>query len=238
MTELVVDGRRAEELLREKGVDDWLELAPREAKEDTTFGALYSCRCGLMLGRQLGALPGIGDRHMVEFFPGFLQGAEAVERYGLKRTSIADREDSRDQARQRLEDRLAAAEGDAPEGGSDDVAGWIAALAGGPVIEDNLNAPNIGQIPQLPAGAVVETRGLLDATGFRPVSSPMPAPIEAVVRPHVLRQELLVEAAVEGSVLKALAALTSDPLVGHPDQARPLLEELMAGTRQWLPQFS
>ncbi len=187
-----------------------------------------------MLWRQLGALPGIGDRHMVEFFPTFLQGVENVERYGLQRTSIAERQAGRQRARQRLEQRLAdEAEMDLAEG-SDNVAGWIAALDGGPVVEDNLNAPNIGQIPQLSPGAVVETRGLLDATGYRPLASPMPRQIEAIVAPHVARQELLVEAAVEGNFDKAVAALASDPLVGRADAAREMLQEMVEGTRQWL----
>ena len=65
----------------------------------------------------------------------------------------------------------------------------------------------------------------------------MPAAIEAIVRPHVLRQELSVEAAVEGNFDRALEALLSDPLLGQIDSARPMLEEMMAGTREWLPQF-
>ena len=237
ITDLKIGGRCAQEMLLERGVDEWLAKPAAAAREDEVFLSLYNVRCGLMLWRQLGALPGIGDRHMVEFFPTFLQGVENVERYGLQRTSIAERQAGRQRARQRLEQRLAdEAEMDLAEG-SDNVAGWIAALDGGPVVEDNLNVPNIGQIPQLPLDAVVETRGLLDETGFRPLASPMPKQIEAVVRPHVMRQELTVEAAVEGSFAKALEVLVSDPLVVHIDQARALLEELMAGTRAWLPQF-
>jgi alpha-galactosidase/6-phospho-beta-glucosidase family protein len=182
-------------------------------------------------------LPAIGDRHLVEFLPGFLGSLEQIERHGLVRTSIADRQRSRDQARARLERQLGGHEELALPQGSDDVAGWVAALAGGPPIEDNLNAPNRGQIPQLPAEAVVETRGLLDGAGFHPLVSPLPPALEAIVRPHVLREELSVEAALEGSFAKALAALTTDPLLPHPDCARPLLEELIAGTRPWLPRF-
>lgn len=112
-----------------------------------------------------------------------------------------------------------------------------AALNGGPPREDNLNAPNVGQVLQLPAGAVVETRGLLDAAGFHPLVSPMPGPLEAVVRPHALREELTVDAALEGSFEKALAVLTTDPFVGSADVARPLLRDLIAATGEWLPQF-
>lgn len=88
-----------------------------------------------------------------------------------------------------------------------------------------------------PAGAVVETRAILDGTGFRPLVSSMPRGLEAIVRPHVMREELTVEAAVEGSFEKALAALISDPLIGCTDIARPMLTEMLAATKEWLPQF-
>ncbi len=237
LTELVIGGRPAVDLLEEKGLEAWLHLPPAQGKEDPVFGSLYPSRCGLLLSRQLGALPGIGDRHLVEFLPGFLDGAGRAEYWGLKRTSIAERQQNRLKARNRIEEQLnTPGELKLPEG-SDDVAGWIGALDGGPVIEDNLNVANLGQIPQLPLGAVVETRGLLDATGFRPLASPMPKELEAIVRPHVLRQELTVEAALEGSFTKALVALSSDPLV-RPEHTRPMLEALLAGTRPWLPQFN
>jgi len=236
-TDLVVAGTDAVDLLEDRGLEEWLSREPDQARQDPVFGELYPLRCGLMLGRQLGALPAIGDRHMVEFFPGFLEGEDNVSAYGLVRTTVAERAERSDRARDRLERQMRGDETVESAGASDDVAGWIAALSGGPPIEDNLNAPNRGQIPQLPPDAVVETRGVLDATGYRALASPMPPALAAVVEPHVIRQELTVEAAVEGSVDKALAALTTDPLGGRPENACDLLGEMMAETRAWLPQF-
>lgn len=241
-----VKSRPAEQLLVQMGVDRWLAKPAAEAKQDPTFGKLYDFRCGLMLWRLLGALPAIGDRHLVEFFPRFLHGKANVERYGLVRTSIADRERYYANGRARLErllsgeERLVIREATDVVGArqGDDVAAWIVALEGHHVIEDNLNAPNIGQVPELPLGAIVETRGVLDATGFRPIASPLPKPLLPVVLPHVVREELTVEAALEGSFEKALAALASDPLVDGVETARPMLEEMIAGNREWLPQFS
>jgi alpha-galactosidase len=243
-TEFVVGGRPAAELLREKGLGKWLAKPPAEAKEDPTFGRLHDLRCGLALGEQLGALPAIGDRHMAEFLPTFLQGMENVQRYGLVRTSIADRERYYVSRRERVlrylsgEEPLRVREATDVAGArqSDDIAAWIVALSGGPAIEDNLNAPNIGQIPELPLGAVVETRGVLDGTGYRPLVSPMPKQIAAVIHPHVVREELTVEAALEGSFEKALAVLAIDPLVGRMEIARPLLEKMLAANREWLAQ--
>jgi alpha-galactosidase len=245
-SDFVVDGRSAAEILRERRLARWLAKSPAQAKEDADFGALYDLRCGLALGEPLGALPAIGDRHTVEFFPTFLQGMENVQRYGLVRTSIADREryyvSRRDRVHRSLsgEEPLRIREATDVVGArqSDDIAAWIVALSGGPGIEDNLNAPNIGQIPELPLGAVVETRGVLDGTGYRPIVSPLPKQLAAVIHPHVIREELTVEAALEGSFDKALAVLATDPLLGRMETARPLLEKMLAANREWLPQFS
>ena len=244
-TDLIVGDRQALDLLTDMGVDEWLALSPEQARESETFGELYPLRCGIMLGREIGALPAIGDRHLCEFLPTFLQSQESVAAWGLVRTTIADRQGHYASARARIERMLS---GEEPikvirgtdvvgAGHRDDVGGWIVALEGGPAVEDNLNVPNLGQIPQLPLDAIVETRGLLDATGIRPIASPMPPAIEAIVRPHVLREELTVEAAVEGDFDKAVAALALDPLVASPDLARPMLRELMQANREWLPQF-
>ena len=243
--EFRVSGRAAVDMLCEKGLDAWLAKSPAEAKADPVFAPLYDLHCGLMLGRQLGALPAIGDRHMVEFFPTFLQGMENVERYGLVRTSIADREGYYASRLSRVhrwlsgEEPLRIQEATDVVGArqGDDIAAWIVALEGGSAFEDNLNAPNIGQIAELPLGAVVETRGVLDGTGCRPLVSPMPKQLAAVIMPHVLRQELTVEAALEGSFETALAVLSTDPLVGRIETARPMLEKMLGATREWLPQF-
>jgi len=237
-TDLFIDGRDAGELLLEKGVDEWLTKPAAGAKEDEALGELYHLRCGLLLWRQLGVLPAISDRHMVEFLPNFIQGMDNLEKYGVERTSIADRENNYATARARTERMLAGEDELKLSAGSDNVAGWIAALDGGPLIEDNLNAPNIGQIPQLPPDAIVETRGILDRSGIRPIVSPMPEQIEAIVRPHVLREELTVEAAVEGDFDRALTVLSGDPLLPSVDIARRMLEEMLAANKEWLPQFN
>lgn len=44
-------------------------------------------------------------------------------------------------------------------------------------------------------------------------------------------------AALEGSLDKALAAFTTDPLTGSGDSARPLLEELITASTDRLPKF-
>jgi alpha-galactosidase/6-phospho-beta-glucosidase family protein len=244
-TDLLVGGSQAYGRLQEMGIDAWLAKRPEEARDDPEFGALYGFRVGLTVGRHLGALPAIGDRHISEGLPTYLQTRANFERSGITRTTIADRERRNAERRSKAEAMVASElELDIGESvdvlgvhQSNDLAGWITALEGEGQFEDNVNGPNIGQIPELPLGAVVETRAILDGTGFRPLVSPMPGAIEALVRPHVRRQEMIAEAAVEGSYEKALAALISDPLIGCADIARPMLDELLAANRAWLPQF-
>jgi len=244
-TEFNVKGRPAQDLLIEKGVDEWLAKPPAEAEKDPVFGRLFLLRCGLMLWRQFGALPAIGDRHITEFFPTFLRGMDNVEKYGLVRTTIADREQYYKNGRARVErvlsgeEKLELSQASDVVGArqSDDISAWIVALEGARVIEDNLNAPNLGQVPELPAGAIVETRGVLDGAGYHPLTSPLPKQLIPVVLPHVVREELAVEAALEGSFEKALAAMASDPLVDGVETARPMLEEMLAANKDWLPQF-
>jgi alpha-galactosidase len=239
-TEMNVDGRPAQEILLEMGIAEWLKLPPAEAEAHPVFAPLYGFRCGLMLWPLVGALPAISDRHLAEFLPWFQRG-DGIERYGLTRTLVSDRVKSAADGRARVE-RLVSGEEPLPplvsERAMDNMAGWMIALAGGGLtVEDNLNAPNVGQVPELPAEAIVETRGLLDGAGVHPLTSPLTPMLEAVIRPHVLREELTVEAALEGSFEKALAVLTLDPLLMDFAHARPMLAEMIAATREWLPQF-
>ena len=236
-TRFVVEGRCAWEILAEKGLDAWLALSPEQAKKDPVFGSLYGFRCGLKLGRTLGAIPAIGDRHLVEFLPGYLISEDRLASYGLVRTTIEGQKRQAAGYRSRVERFIKGEEDLPPVASRDNVAAWIAGLFGGPPAHDNLNAPNTGQIPQLPDGVIVETRGLLDTAGIHPFVSPMPKAIEAIVRPQALREALTVEAALEGSFEKALSVMMTDPLLPSVEIARPMLEALIAATRKWLPQF-
>jgi galacturan 1,4-alpha-galacturonidase len=234
-----VNGRRLEEILLERGVLDWLKLPPDQAQADPRFGSLYHFRCGFLLWQHLGVLPAISDRHVIEFFPTFFRG-DNVTKYGLELTTIADRERGAAEGKARVE-RLVSGEEPLPEPvgveAMDNIAGWMVALSGGRPLEDNLNAPNTGQVPQLPAGALVETRGLLDGDGPHGVISPLPPPLEALIYPFCVREELIIDAALAGSFDQALAAMLLDPLVGDIAIAQPMLEEMLLATREWLPRF-
>ena len=232
-----VDGRDGLSLLR-----SWLaEHSPYEFTAEHIPGIqdIFHDRLAVKLSlfAKLGVLFGAGDRHVAEFLPGFLNSAaERGDRYGVILTTIEHREELARQRRTGIERFLA--EETSPLAHSDEqLARAMAALAGAGGRADRfiVNVPNVGQIDNLPRGAVVECMAEIDALGVRPLATgALPHAAHAVIAPHVARQELIVEAALTGRREAVLAALTSDPLVLDPDMVEPMLDELLAANARFI----
>ena len=194
----------------------------------------------LSLFEELGILFGAGDRHVAEFFPGFLTDAsERGRRYGVGLTTIAQREELARQKRARIEQFVRGAPRDSSETtpyrkSDEQLTDVIAALRGGPSSEFIVNVPNQGQIDNLPRAAVVECIAHIGPLGVQPLAvGNLSNPAYAIIAPHVTRQELIVESALTGRTELALAALHTDPLVADPASAKPMLNELLAANAQF-----
>ena len=121
---------------------------------------------------------------------------------------------------------------------ADDIAAWVLALSGrGPAFEDNMNVPNLGQVPQLPQEAVVETRGVLDAAGYHPLASPLPRALEAGPASARPARGAHGRGRDRGQLREGARRALINPLLTGIDTARPLLEELLGANRAYLPQF-
>jgi alpha-galactosidase/6-phospho-beta-glucosidase family protein len=189
-----------------------------------------------------GALPAAGDRHVAEFFPFFLtESTQRGKRWGVLRTSIAERYEWRRLAREMVEGILSGAIDPAPylQNPSEEAAApIIAAIACDGQYQGIMNLPNRGQISNLPEEVVVETFGNVDALGARGVTAgPLPPGIRAIVARHVENQEMIVTAALTGNRRLALQALINDPLVSDLFTAEKMLDELIMANREYLPQF-
>jgi alpha-galactosidase len=104
-----------------------------------------------------------------------------------------------------------------------------------------VNIPNAGQVPDVADGPVVESMCVVDGDGVRGRDvAPLPDPFAELVRRHVATQELTVEAALSGDRDLARAAFLLDPLAGRGDlrETDAMVDELLAGTATWLPQFA
>jgi len=101
-----------------------------------------------------------------------------------------------------------------------------------------VNLPNDGQIRDLPTGAVVETYGAISGLGASGVAfGDLPPPIAALLYPHVLNQEMIVEAGLAGDRDLAFQAFLNDPLISHHPEARNMFEEMFEAQSHYLPQF-
>jgi alpha-galactosidase len=183
----------------------------------------------LTLFEQLGVLFGAGDRHVAEFFPGFLtEASERGRRYGVVLTTADHRQEMARLRRAQIE-YFAAGGYEKHRQSEEQLAPVMAALAGGPAGRFVVNVPNWGQVDNLPRDAVVECMAEIDPLGVHPLAvGALPPAAYAAIALHVARQELTVEAALTGQREPALAALATDPLVPDPATVEPMLEALLA----------
>ena len=192
------------------------------------------------LYRRYGYLTYAGDRHTCEFLPGYITPTPAaLKAFKLVRTSVQQRRAGRARNR-RWTGKLAAGKVDPGPRSRETAVDIIVAVATGKGICDVVNLPNEGQIDNLPRGAVVETLGLADPLGFRPISpGPLPPVLAQIVGPHCRCQLMTLQAALTGDRKLALDALIADPICGHLPAAkvRRMGAELMQATKRWLPQF-
>lgn len=191
--------------------------------------------------RRFGVLPAAGDRHLAEFLPGFVtEDSGWGERWGVKLTTIADRERGQAAHVDAFEALLAADE--IPRHPSGEMlAPLIDSMLRDVPRSLPLNVPNAGQCPDLPADAVVESMCTVDASGIQG-GEPVVAPpgLAEHLRRVAAAQELTVEAAVRGDREAAVEAMLADPLAGRGDYGRTveMTDALLTATAPWLPQFA
>ena len=107
----------------------------------------------------------------------------------------------------------------------------IRALLGLRDLVTNVNIPNVGQIPNLPLGAVVETNATFRSNELRPVM--------AGNIPNEIYSLISRIAGVERNLDKAFMALLSDPLVNLPiDKAREMFDEMIGNTKEYLTMYN
>ncbi len=101
-----------------------------------------------------------------------------------------------------------------------------------------VNLPNVGQIANLPRGAIVETPGLVDGMGVQGVSvGSLPEPIAELCRRELAVARLCVDAAIHGDRQAALQCLLLDPVITDLDVAQQILDDYLETYREYLPQF-
>ena len=231
ITALEVNGTDGFDLLRKVLGDD------QPAKRDV----LAQHRVKLALFARFGVLPGAGDRHLVEFFPGFLTEESGWgERWGVGLTTIEHREMGQAFYFAEFEKMLdASAFTTMPSG--EMVAPVIRCRLTDREGSFPLNIPNAGQVADLPREVTVESMCVADGSGVRGRDEVhLPPAIAECLRRVSASQESTVEAAVTGNRDAVFEAMLLDPLAGHIDydQVAAMADEMLDATAEWLPQFA
>ena len=186
-------------------------------------------------------LPGSGDHHVAEFFPGFVTpendfGAQwKVHIYGLKKHMADADDDVTHYEAVRDHDEVSRF----PSG--ELVAPLLEAIVTGKPRDLPVNLPNRGQVENLPADVVVEAMGTVDADGVRPRDRVrVPSVLGEYLRRVAVSQELTVDAAITGDRTTVFEAMLADPMAGRLpyEEVAAMTGEMLDATSAWLPQFS
>ena len=101
---------------------------------------------------------------------------------------------------------------------------------------------NKGCITNLPADAIVEVPGYVDANGINiPIVGDLPLGPAAVCNASISVQRLSVEAAVHGDDLLLRQAMMMDPLTGavcNPPEIWQMVDEMLVAGAEWLPHYT
>ena len=236
---------REDEVRREPIAFNFAEMIGHEAVSEggewTKAELLDLNRVKLEIFRRTGALPAAGDRHLVEFFSGFLtEDSKWGLDWGVQLTDMPERERWQGRHIADFEATLVANEVSRMPSG-EMVAGLIDSRLRDKPRDYPVNIANTGQCPDLPNDVVVESMCTIDGSGVHGRDRAVLPPVLAdTVRRVALSQELTVEAAISGSRDAVVDAMLVDPLAGRIDyQAlQRMADEMITATSKWLPQFA
>ncbi len=192
---------------------------------------------------RFGAFPAAMDRHVTEFFPQFFRdGAYYGKTLGHDAFSFEGTIGHGDSTfAQMAQD--AYAPGPLPHDYLDRIGGEheqvldiIQAVRTDRAHVFSANLPNTGQVPNLPADAIVESPAVADGGGLRAIAQPhLPAGLAGTLATRYMWVETIVEAALEGSREKFIQALILDGTVRSPGEAVALADDLLEAHRGDLP---
>ncbi|MCD6291030.1 MAG: hypothetical protein J7M34_11050 [Anaerolineae bacterium] len=225
---------------RYKGEDAW-PLVRKKMAEKPDKVAEHPLSWDLF--QVFGAFPAVLDTHVVEFFPGWHgKGGYYGRTLGVDAWPFEPIIERGDRIFQRMADE---AYGRAPVSDMDEGEGEHTQLVDilRSVWNDSnqffsTNLPNVGQVSNLPAQAILESTTLVNRSGFHPIAfGELPVGLVAPLLRVIGVQELTTEAALRGDRRLVVQALIADGHVFTREQAEKLTDALLEAQREWLPHF-
>ncbi len=189
------------------------------------------------LFQHFGVLPAAGDRHLVEFLPGFIQSPETLFKWGVIRTPVSWRIERWRTSPQKTRELIAGRSPIELKASGEESISIFKALVGLGDTITNVNLENHGQTANLPLNSVVETNAHFSRDCVRPLAAGrLPASLAALISQHITNQELIIEAALTKDKELAFQAVFNDPSSTLPvDAAWEMFNRIFQAGRDFLP---
>ncbi|MBQ8658044.1 MAG: alpha-glucosidase/alpha-galactosidase [Clostridia bacterium] len=226
-----------------KFVNKYYESGYNEELQDNWANKFWKRaeRVKMDLFKRYGVIAAAGDRHLAEFCPGnwYLKDRETVDDWMFAITDVLWRREDLKTRLQKSEDLRTGKKNAVLEPSGEDGVNQMRALLGLHEMITNVNIPNVGQIPNLPLGAVVETNAIFRTDEVKPVfAGPIPKQLYAMIAHIVGEQEALDEAIAERSLEKAFNVFAGSPQVRCSlSDARMLFDTMIENTKEYLPDY-
>jgi len=223
--------------------DKYFEEGYTENLDTNWMNNMFECaqRVKLDLFRKYGYIAAAGDRHLAEFCEGkwYLKDPETVSKWKFGLTTVEWRKNNLKNRLQKSEDLRSGKEELKIDCTGEEGVAQMRALLGLSELVTNVNMPNMGQIPNLPIGAVVETNAVFRSDKVTPVmAGNIPEEIYALVARICAEQEALSTAIAERDTHKIFNIFANDPLVTcSMDEAKELFKEMVNNTKEYLTSY-
>ncbi len=226
------------------------QFAEKYAKDGCTLGLdnnwmnnFFSCshKIKFDLFLRYGYIAAAGDRHLAEFCEGkwYLENPEKVKEWGFGLTPVSWRKNDLNSRLKRSAEYINGTSELKLRCTGEEGVNQMRALIGLNDRVTNVNIPNVGQIPNLPLGAVVETNANFRSNELIPVTAGnIPTEIYPLVARVCGEQEALDKALAARDVKAVFNVFASDPLVTCSyDEAKELFKEMVNNTKEYLGSY-
>lgn len=202
----------------------------------------YGNKVKMNFYKRYNALAAAGDRHLVEFVSNkwYLNNDDQISDWKYLRTTVDFRVNQRNE---RVEESLLMSEGkkkiDVVKS-DEEVVDIIKALEGHKQLISNVNMKNVGQIPWLPLGSIVETNCIFSNGCIKPiVSKDLPIAVKSLVSRNCLNIDALYEGITERDLDKIFASFIDQPLCSSLtlEEGFDLFKEMVMNTREYLDEY-
>ncbi|MGN0149826.1 MAG: alpha-glucosidase/alpha-galactosidase [Clostridia bacterium] len=221
--------------------DKYYETGYIKDESNHWMNSSFACaqRVKFDLFKRYGSIAAAGDRHLAEFMPGkmYLADPDTVHEWMFGLTTVEWRKNDLKKRLEKSKKLISGEEKFEIKKTGEEGVHMMQAICGERTLVSNVNLPNIGQAPDLPMGAVVETNAVFRHNTVTPLcAGKMSNEIGAMVSRHVKNHKTILKAALTKNKDLAFTAFINDPLVtcSYKD-AKVLFDEMLQNTKKYLP---